>query len=815
MWKNYLKIAWRNLWQKKGSAWIQLGGMSIAMTAAILILLWSQNELRYDNYYPDADRIYLRTDYDTVKAEYLFKGFSSYPAFEAIQDKVPEVEQLAMAGINSGRMVFEINGHQFKESNALIVGKDWIDMFDYKVHQGSLDYFFNNPRSVVLTRSKANKYFGDAHHLEQTLYIDSISYVIAAIIEDIPANSSFHQDVLISNSIYNEKKEENEGSTKHWGSYTQLLFVKLYTGASIEEAEKKIDQIIASNRPKWMATSPRKTQLAALTDLHFETELLDQIIQHGNIRNLWVFTILAVYLLAVASVNFVNLSIANIGSRIKEIGIRKIVGASKYQLFVQVMVETFLSIMMTTAVTLLLVLLILPDFNVFVERNLIFNLLDSQFIALIFGVVALVLVLTGIYPALVLTALKPIGLLKNQMLTGISRQGFRKALVTAQLVFTVVMLVGVVTIHHQFAFIQQQTQSYQKNQVFGLHVPLPIGFDWNDEEAKHSCRSRVNSVKTSLLSSSAIQAVSQVNGVSILDDKRKQPVSISWSGYPDPQEPIDAVMIWADEDYAELANLTLVSGRWFDKENEADSYNFIINETAVKIFGLQEPVVGTSFSTVSNQTGSEQRGNVIGVVKDYHHKSLHETIDPIVFSIDHFGASSYLVKVNAGRVPQALDHAREIWQELTPGHPFEYTFLNEEFDRLYKDDRKALMLSMTFGGLSMLLSCLGLLGMVTVSVLQRTKEIGIRKVMGASGAVIVGLLSKDYIKLVLLAVLIASPIAWYAMNRWLADFAYRIDIEWWMFGMAGVVAVAIALLTVSFQAIRAAVANPVESLRSE
>ncbi|MEX2594134.1 MAG: ABC transporter permease [Anditalea sp.] len=493
MLKNYFKIAFHYLWQTKISSTIHIGGLSVAMAATVLILLWSQNELQFDNYYPDADRIYLRTDYDTIKATYTFNGTSPYPSFQAFQDKVPEIEQMAMAGYNLGRRVFEINGHPFKEMNALIVGKDWMEMFDYKVHQGSLDYFNNNPRTVILTRSKAAQYFGDLPPLQQTLYIDSIPYTIAAIIQNIPANSSFQQDVLVSNSIYSERKADIE-NTKEWGIFSQLLFLKLHQGVSIEEAEGKIDQIIISNRQKWMADSPRRTKLVALSDLHFETGLLDQIIPHGNTLNLWVFSILAILLLVVASVNFVNLAIARIGIRLKEIGIRKIVGASKNQLFVQVMVETFLSVIISTGISLLLALLILPEFNQFTERNFTLNLMDHQIILFIFGVVALVLILTGLYPALVLTTLKPIGLLKNQVLTGISRQGFRKTLVIGQLAFTIVMLIGIATIHYQFTFIQQQTKSYQKNQVFRLDVPLPIGFDWNDEEAKNSYKSRVSSI---------------------------------------------------------------------------------------------------------------------------------------------------------------------------------------------------------------------------------------------------------------------------------------------------------------------------------
>jgi len=814
MLKNYFKIAFRYFWQTKISSTIHIGGLSIAMAAAVLILLWSQNELRFDSYYPDADRIYLRADYDTVKAEYPMRGTSAYPTYDAIKESVPEIEQMAMAGHYLGQKVLEINGHRFNETNALIVGEDWVKMFDYKVHRGSLENFFNNPRSVILTRSKAATYFGNNPPLGQILYIDSVAYDVAAIIEDIPANSSFQQDLLISNSIYNER-EADAAYKNEWGIYSQLLFLKISSGASIKEAEKKITEIIVNNRPQWMGESPWRTRLIALTDLHFETGLLDQVIPHGNTLNLWVFSILALLLLAVASVNFVNLSIARIGSRVKEIGIRKIVGASKNQLFIQVMVETFLSITMAAGIVLLLVFLILPEFNAFVERNLVLNLMNHHVLVLILGVFALVFIMTSLYPAMVLAMLTPIGLLKNQVLAGISKQGFRQVLVTGQLVFSVVLLVGIFTIYYQFAFIQQQTESYQKEQVFRLHVPLPLGFGFGDTEAKERHRSRVNSIKTSLLASSAIQSVSQVNGTSILDDKRKQPVDISWHAYPKPQEPTEAVMIWADENYAELANLTLVSGRWFDGENTADFNNLIINETAVKFFDLQEPVVGTLFSTRSNRSGSEEIGNIIGVVKDYHHKSLHEKIDPIVFSLDPYGASSYLVKVNAGNAIQALEHANKVWQEFTPEQPFEYTFLDEEFDRIYKDDRRALTLSVAFGGLSLLLSSLGLLGMISVSVQQRTKEIGIRKVMGANVTVILALLSKDFVKLTLIAFAIATPIAWYVMNRWLENFAYRIDMDWWLFAGAAVITVVMAVFAVSSQTLKAALKNPVESLRTE
>src|SRR5690606_27099734 len=555
--------------------------------------------------------------YDSIRGAYGFGGQSPYPAFGAIKEQVPEVEQIAMAATSARRRVFEINGNRFREPNALVVDDNWLDMFGYKIIEGSMDDFIAHPLSVILTQSKATKYFGNAVALQQTLHIDSVAYTVVAVIEDIPPYASFQQDVLISNVGFNEK---DKSLLETWGYYSQLLYVKLSPGASVEQAENKISRIFSDNQP-WMENSP-SSRLVLLSDLHVEKDLLEHIISHGNTRNVWVFTILTTLLLAVASVNFVNLSLARIGFRIKEIGIRKTIGASKYQLFNQVMVETSLSVISAAIIALLLVILLLPTFNAFVEQSLVLNLLDPPIASIILGTVLLVLLMTGLYPALALPTLGPIRLLKNETLAGISRQRFRKILVGGQLAFMMVMCVGVATIYRQFIFIQQQTEGYQKDQVFRLNFSFPVEFESNDEVAVEHHSTRVSSVKTHLLANNSIRSVSQVNGV-------------------------------------------------------------------------------------------------------------------------------------------------------------------------------------------------GLLGMVTVSVLQRTKEIGIRKVMGASGAVIVGLLSKDYIKLVLVAVLIASPIAWYGMNRWLADFAYRIDIEWWMFALAGIMAVGLALVTVSFQAIRAAVANPVESLRSE
>lgn len=809
MFKNYIKIAWRTLLQSKGMSFLNIGGLAIATAGSILILLWVQNEISFDNYHKDADRINLLVVYDTTRAEYAVQ--TPFPAYSAIQEAVPEVELVTIAQPSDwSSYIFEINGSRFLEKNALYVDSNWTKMFTYQVIKGSLRDFTKSTNKVILSESKAKKYFGDLPPLEQSIYIDSEPYTIAAIVKDVPANSSFQQDMLIPNAIL-KKSRVGKSPIDVWWRYSQLLFVKLSAKADVQLTESKITEQFLKNQREPGSWSS-KSRLIPLLDLHNKQELDEGFIKHGNPQSVRIFTILAVLLLITASINFVNLSIARISLRMKEIGVRKVVGAAKKQLFVQVMVETTLSIMLAIGLALLLAVLVLPYFNAFTEKHFVISLFDSSIVLLLLLVFVVVVLLTGPYPAVVLSMLKPIGLLKDRNLGGLSRQGFRKVLVVGQLTLGIVVLVGIMTIYQQFSFIQQQVAGYQKEQVFKVVTPAPnYVIRADDQESIDRYSNSLNSFKTSLLSSSAIQTVSRTNGVSMINDKDVWSPEIDWIGYPKRQERVDVVQLLVDEDYGRIANLELQSGRWFDATDVSDKFNLILNETAVKAYGLKQPVVGTLFTGGMYGDG----GIVIGVVKDFHHKSLHEKIDPVIISLDPHFPSMYLVKTHAGSVKKALEDVQAIWSDRFPDFPFEYTFLDEEFDQLYKEDRRALSFSFIFGGLSILISCLGLLGMIVAVTQQRTNEIGIRKVLGASVSGIVTLLSKDFVKLVLIAILIATPIAWWAMNKWLQDFAYRIEMQWWMFALAGVLAVVIALLTVSFQAIKAAVANPVDSLRDE
>lgn len=801
--KNYFKIAWRYLGKNKVTAMLNIGGMAIAISAAILILLWVQNETRYDNYHSDVDRIYLLTEYHAERTQY-GSEFSPYPATATIYESVPGIEMSTVAQPSLySNSVFVVNGKKFTERNALYVDSNWVKMFHYEAVEGRIENFLYADNRILISQSKAKKYFGNLPPLEQTVLIDSVPYTVAAVIRDIPANSSFQQDILISNKVITNSKAYES----HWGRYSQWLFVKLSPEVSVERTAEKITRIFADNQP-WRSNDGMENRLISLKELHYAKELSSQSIPHGNPQNIRIFSLLAALILIAACINFVNISVARLGVRIKEVGIRKIMGAAKKQLFVQVMVETTLSILMAIGFAVLLSALALPFFNTFTERQFTLGIGDGIVSLVIIGIFIFVLLLTGIYPAFLVATLKPIGLLRKRSLLGTSQLGLRKVLVVVQFTLAVFMIIGIVVIQRQFGFMQQQVAGYQKEQVFRIITPPPKDNSlYNGEAIAHA----LQSLKNDLLASSNITHVSRVNGVSMIDDGDAAPVPISWRGYPSKEENPDLVNIWVDEDYMGLANLKLKAGRWFDRHHISDKNNIVLNESAVKEFGLKEPVIGTVYSGGIPTDG----GIIIGVVEDFHHKSLREKIDPVVISMDPFMGGMYLVKARAGNIGQALADTEAIWTKRFPEQPFEYVFLDEEFNRLYKEDRKALTFALIFGSLSILIACLGLLGIVICSVQQRIKEIGIRKVLGASVSGIVVMLSKDFVKLVLIAIVISSPIAWWAMNTWLEDFAYRIHIAWWMFALAGLLTVFLALFTVGGQAIRSALANPVDSLRDE
>ncbi len=806
--KNYFSIAFRSLSRNIFPNAINIGGLAIALSVVVLILLWVQHERSYNSGNSDADHIFLLTEFDNGSREY--SESTPYPARQAIQSEIPEVDQVAVAFPGTYMdLVFVSGDKRFFERDLLFIDSNWLDLFDYQLTAGSFDRFRIEPNVIAISESKAEHYFGREPAIGKTIVVDSVPTTVVAVFADVPTNSTFHQGVLMPHQDL-LKKPSFQSYTDWWGAYIPYLFIKLHPSADPVAIASKITPIFAKNQT-YRKEGEFHHQLVPLSGIHlggFQFSTLPQ----GNKQSIVIFSALAFLLLLTASVNFVNLSIARMTTRHREIGIRKVTGAAKWQLFGQIMTETLVMVLISSALTLLLVALLLPHFNRFFETSLVFSLADAKTLVLLATTFIVVVLLTGIYPALLTGKASPLNLFKGRVITQSDNRRLREVLMVGQMVLAVTMVVAVIVIHGQFNYIQQTTGAYQMDQVFIFHRKANSGEiirAWSPEQANYI--RGVTTLKEELLRNSSIKAVTRVNGGSLIDNPRSMEVEHEWIGYPKNEEPSKAVRLWVDHDYLNLADIRLVAGRWFDKDNVSDQHNIIINETAAKAFGLNEPIVGTAFDVLGIYQGS-----IIGVVKDFHHASLHQPIEPVVIELNQQDmGGKFMVEAQGGRVAEALAATEMAWKRQYPGKPFEYTFLDEEFDRLYKSDRKALVFSMVFAGLSLLISALGILAMAMFATQQRVKEIGIRKVLGASVAGIVGLLSKDFVKLVLIAIMVASPMAWWVMNKWLEDFAYRIDIQWWMFAIAGMTAVVIVLLTVSWQAIRAAVANPVDSLRDE
>lgn len=620
--------------------------------------------------------------------------------------------------------------------------------------------------------------------------------MVQGVIKDNPLNSSFQFDLLLPIAAKLNTRAELD-LANYWGNLGFKTFVKLRSRTDAAKTSNKINTLFKSSKHHQYILA---ASLLPLRSMHFDNDFQWSAFKHGNIKTVKIFSLLAILLLLTASINYVNLSVARAGVRSKEISVRKIVGANRLQLFLQMTAESVLTSLLALILTLLLVTVCLPFFNEFTSLKFIFNPLEPYLALVLFGTLLVVMLLTGIYPALLLSSFNPVNLFRGIGFFQIKDTILRKALIVGQFSLAVIMTIAAITVYKQFMFIQQQDARYNRAEVFTIQIPSKEIFKIDREKWEGF----LQPIKHDLLAQNQVQNVSVLNMESVVNWNYSTAGNLDWDG-KDPEYNPTYVDFSADADFNKIMKFKFVDGRWFDKNNISDTKNIILNETAVKQFGLKEPVTGMRV----------QDGRVIGVVKDFYYKTMHEKIAPVVIRLNRSSISSFMVETYPGKAAEALHAAEAIWHKYFPDETFAYNFLDEEFNTLYSDDQRAVSFTLTFSGLSILISCIGLLGMTVFTAEQRRKEIGIRKVMGASVADIAGLLSSDFVKLVCIAILIAFPIAWWAINKWLEDFAYRIAINWWMFALSGLLTLAIAIVTLSFQAIKAAVANPVKSLRAE
>ncbi|HEY4111624.1 ABC transporter permease [Puia sp.] len=793
---NYFKTAWRSLLFNKGMTALNIVGLAVGMTAAVLIFLWVDNELSFDRYQPGSDRTYsMITRLPTKNSEW--EGAPMLLA-DAVKKEVPGVEKVTRL-ITDNQPVFRIGEEIQYQKKCAYVDPNWFDVFSYSFIAGNAGSFGNDPYSLVLTASAAKRYFGNAEAVGQTIRVDSLFYTVRGIVPDAPANSSFQYEAYmpIAGLLTNPQWQENG---ENWGNSDYRTFVWLAPGMRADAAERQLSAVL--RRYSHSEDASFSIGLESLADLHFDNSHSDSIFDHGNRPVVLLFSLLGLVILAVACINYVNLTTAKASLRSKEVSIRKIVGAERRQLFFQFVTESFLISGFSLAVTMLLVWVALPGFAGLTGKDLSGAFESAAMGKVLGGTLAVAFVLNSVYPALLLSSFRPLNVFRGITVLKVKDSYLRKGLVVVQFGVSILLMTSTVVIYRQLRFIQKTGPGYDREQLMMVMLPRNVQPDVSPEDAQNHLRV----MKQQLLSHSGIEQVSLVS----------QPIAhigsvnngADWEGR-DTSVTKKVAQLSADADLQKTLHLELTAGRWFRSGDRADEQNYILNETAVRELNIRQPVIGAYFRLHGSP------GKVVGVVKDFHFKSLHEKTGPLVIFNNPSWGHFFLIRTAPQGADAAVAAVKAIWKQAEPGLPLEYEFVNQQFNNLYRGDAIASALILIFAVIAVFISSLGLFGLAAFAAERRTREIGIRKILGATTASIGRLLSGEFVKLVVVAIVIATPLAWWAMNGWLQNFAYRVGLSWWMFVLPGAFALTLAMGITGWQAVRASWKNPVKSLRVE
>jgi len=786
MLKNYIKTAWRNLLKNKFYSLINIAGLTAGLAIGILILLWVQDELSFDSFHKKTPDIYRLELFGGTGASRQIWSVGVAPIGPLAEKQLPEVvNQVRITG-NNNFSLYKYQDKTFGDENAAFADPSFFSMFDFPIVQGNAAKPFINNNSVVITKSTAKKYFGNDDPLGKVIVADNkVNFTVSGVINDFPANSSINYTMIMPFSFHmNEMFVDNRVDLNtNFNFFNYQTYLLLKPGTDLKSLAVKIRQIHLAHKAD---DTDAEYLLLPLAKMHlYNADLTDKGI--GTVR---IFIAIALLILVIACINYVNLSTARAMLRSKEISMRKIVGAAKSHLFMQFIVETALLFLLATALAIGLIFVLMPAFNQVAGKQLVFSLADYHIWLVILATIAGTLAASSIYPALLLSSFEPLKALKGKISAGIGDVMFRKILVVTQFAFSIMLIVGTIVISGQLNYIRSRDLGYDKTNVFAL---------WMRDMNKH-----YDAVKAELLKQPGVLDVTRsssdivrIGGLSGATD---------WDGKA-PNSTFIVHPISVDKDFISFFKMKLAAGESFTGAL-TDTARYILNEAAIKEMGLKDPI-GKRFKM------GDIDGKIIGMVKDFHFASMKEKIAPSVFFYAPKFMNTMYVKTTGRDAPKAIKAAGDQFKQYNGEYPFGYAFLDEIFNNLYKGEQTQGKLFNYFAGIAIFISCLGLLGLAAYTAQVRTREIGVRKVLGASVGRVVALLAQDFIKLVFIAILIATPLAWFAMNKWLQAFAYRINIGWWVFALAGFIAVIIAFATISFQSVKAALMNPVKSLRSE
>jgi putative ABC transport system permease protein len=810
MFKNYFRIAARQLRKQKMYSAIKIGGFALSIAACLLIALYIRDELRYDKNWADADRIY------RITGEYKFDGKletgADWPApmAKALKTDFPEVE-------NSGRLMphplfYCAGSNQVRrtdeEQNTFEEGftyadQSMLDILQVPMIYGDRKNALAEPNTIVISKSKADKYFPNQNPVGKTMILNNDKdriYKIGGVMKDFPSTSHIRYNFLLTMTGY--QLWDNEQTT--WDASNYYTYVLLKPGTNAAEFQNKLKLILQKYYVDRMkkAGDPQADDIAKnarllvqpIAHVHLYSADIDDSLEKGDIRFVWLFGAVAAFILVIACINFINLSTAKSANRAKEVGLRKVVGSHRRGLVQQFLTESIMFSVLSFILGLLIAVLLLPYFNTLAAKSLTIPWTAWWLLPLMIGSAIAVGVMAGLYPSFYLSAFKPINVLKGQLSRGSKNSILRNGLVVFQFTTSIILIIGTLVIYKQTHYMLNKKVGFDKDQVLLI-------------EGTNTLDSKLEAFKNDLLKSSEIKSVSIGDYLPIAGMKRD---GNTFHKEGKLKEDIGVfTQKWqVDYDYLKTMGMHMIEGRYFSKEMASDSEATVINQSMAKKLGFTNPIG----QRIEN---GWQKFTVIGVIEDFNFESMRQEVTPLCLVLSKYNSTIVSVKISGADTKQAISYASNVWKGFSPNQPFRYTFLDESFANMYANVKRTGNIFSSFAILAIIIACLGLFALSAFMAEQRNKEIGIRKVLGASVSSITAMLSKDFVKLVIVSIIIASPIAYWAMTKWLQDFAYRIPISWWMVAIAGLSAIVIALLTISFQSIKAALMNPVKTLRAE
>lgn len=799
--RNYFKIAWRNLWKNKAYSAINVIGLAIGIAACIVIMVFVFYENSFDSQHTrNIYRLNEVQKYEGLVAPQKV-ALSMFPMAPTLQAEFPEVVTTTRVR-RTERVNLKFGENQIVFPAMYYVDSTFLQMFNFELQEGDRATALMKPNSLLLTETSAEKLFGREPAIGKTVQRfagDTLLFTITGILKDVPANSHLQFDGLYSfNTVFNPRNMEN------WGSNWLVTYLELAPGTDIAAMEKKFPDYLKRHmhEDNWKYY---ELFLQSLKDVHGRSSEITHDymnFQKFDRRHVYVFTIIGLIVLIIACINFMNLSTARSAARAREVGVRKSIGANRWQVALQFLLESVCIAMMALVIAIGLALVMLPAASRLSERDLQLPFLsDGTLLPLLLLGTLIIGIVSGLYPAAYLSSFNPVVVLKNLLQTGANKSLFRNALVVAQFTGAIFLIIATLFATKQFRFMQQKDAGFNREQV--LVIPL-----------NNTARRNYDNFKKQLLGNTLIKGVT-ASQQRLGNNLHQTGVRFHGNG---PVRELATSQVVVDHDFLSMYGIQIVAGKNFSDEPSENARTYIVNETLAKELLKDDPkaplesLIGKGFGF----GGMDSSGSIIGIAKDFNFNSLHHKIETLcIFNQKDWGYSEMSVKIDGSRAEASINEISKLWTSLVPDIPFEYKFLDAHFDELYRADNQVSKIVAVLAALAIIIACLGLFGLASYAAERRTKEVGIRKVLGAGVFNLTALLSGSFVKLVLLSMLIAWPLAWLIVNKWLQEFAFRIDISWWVFVAAGLAALVISLITVSFQAIKAALANPIKSLRTE